>query len=176
MKYMKNISKKLLLLPILMVLITMSVMPAGALDADTPYTVTMNLIIPSDSTFTVALAGSETTIDFNPTTKDSTEVEPDSQVASGDTTPIAVITNAGNVNLNFSVNLTAAKPSWVVLKAHSDGTYASATTYDTTAIELTAWKDITPTSTADVYLWADFTSALGGTTQRTFQVNTVISV
>ncbi len=171
---MKQINLKHLVIPLLMVLMIM-VSPAIAYDADTPYTVTMNLIIPSDTSFTVALAGAETTIDFNPATKDTTEVEPDSQVASGNTTPIAVITNSGNLNQSFSINLTAAKPSWVVLKGSSNGTYADSVSYDTALLELAAWNTTVPAGTKDIYLWADFTDALSGTTERTFQINSAAS-
>ena len=152
-----------------------SIPGAMADDADTPYTVTMNFIIPSDTTFSVDLALSETTIDFNPATKDSTEVEPDSQDDAG-TVPIAVVTNDGNVNLNFSINLTAAKPSWVQVYASDTNTFASAVAFDTTPLEDAGWNTVIPTSSVNVYLWANFTSAAGGTTQRTFQINTVESV
>lgn len=139
-------------------------------DANTPFTVTMNFIVPSDTTFTATLAGTETTIDFNPATANSIGVQPDSQDNST-SVPIVNITNAGNVNANYSVNLTAAKPSWVTLKANSGTDYATATAFDTTAVELAGWQNIVPSTVAPVYLWADFTSAVGGTTVRTFQIN-----
>jgi len=152
-----------------------SIPGAMAYDADTPYTVTMNFIVPSDTTFSVDLALSETTIDFNPATKNSTEVEPDSQDDAG-TVPIAVVTNDGNVNLNFTINLTATKPSWVDVKYSDANTYAGATSFDDSPLGDANWNDIIPTGTIDIYLWADFTNAAGGTTQRTFQINTVESV
>jgi len=152
-----------------------SIPGAMAADADTPYTVTMNFIVPSDTTFSVELAGVETTIDFNPATKDSTEVEPDSQ-DDGGSTPIAVVTNDGNVNLNFSVNLTAERPTWVQIYASDTNTFASAVEFNTTALNDAGWNTVTPTSTIDIYLWANFTSAVGGTTARTFQINTEASV
>lgn len=161
---------KALILLVLLALVA-SIPTATAYDADAPYTVTMNFIIPADTTFTVSLAGSETTIDFNPATKDSTDVEPDSQVASA-STPIAEITNAGNVPLNFSINLTAAKPSWVVVSADDTNSSAAATSFDTTAFADAGWQDVAASATVNVYMWADFTAAVGGTASRTFQINT----
>ncbi len=148
--------------------------PAMAYDSGTPYTVTMQFVVASDTSFTVALAGSETTIHFNPATRNSTGVEPGSQVAAS-STAMAVITNTGNVNQNYSINLTAAKPSWVVLKASSANSYAGASTFETTALSLAGWDNIATSGTAPVYLWADFTNAVGGTTSKTFQINTVQS-
>ena len=92
-------------------------------DASSPYTVTLNWIVPYDTTFTVALAGAETTIDFNPANKSSLEVEADSQ---SDGTPIITVTNAGNVNANYSALITADKPTWVTLKGYNSYVYGSA--------------------------------------------------
>lgn len=155
---------------VLLVLVAIFTPGAMAADADNPYTVTMNFIIPSDTAFSVALAGAESTIDFNPATKNSKDVEPDSQDATN-STPIAVITNDGNVNLNFSVNLTASKPSWGEVFADDTNLSASATTFDTTALTDSGWNNTAPAGTTNVYLWANFTSAIGGTTARTFQIN-----
>jgi hypothetical protein len=165
----KNITK-LSISMVLLVVLAMFTPGALAADADDPYTVTMNFIIPSDTAFSVALAGAEITIDFNPATKDTKEVEPDSQ-DDANSTAIAVITNDGNVNLNFSINLTAAKPSWVTVHGSDTNTFASSTAFDTDELTDSGWNDTAPAGTTDVYLWANFTDAVGGTTERTFQVN-----
>lgn len=165
-KYKTKLSKSIVLLMVLAMLVP----GAMAADADTPYTVTMNFIIPSDTAFSVALAGAESTIDFNPANKDSKEVEPDSQ-DDGGSTPIAVITNDGNVDLNFSINLTAAKPSWVTVHGSDTNTFASATEFNTAELPDSGWNDTAPAGSVDVYLWANFTAAVGGTTPRTFQIN-----
>ena len=141
----------------------------SALDADTPYTVTVNYIVGEDTSFTVTLAGAETTIDFNPATLDSKEVEPDSQVA-GTSTPMLTITNAGNVALNFTNLVTVAQPSWV------DVSYNNANSVDWTQ-EVTDSAALVEASvaiagTVDVYFWGNFTSAVAGTTARTYQINT----
>lgn len=148
-----------------------SIPSAMAADADSPYTVTMSFIVPSDTSFSVVLAGAETTIDFNPGTKDSKEVEPDSQ-DDGGSTPIAVVTNDGNLDLNFSVNLTAERPTWVQIYVSDTNTFASATEFNATATYDAGWNDTAPAGTIDIYLWGNFTDATGGTTDRTFQINT----
>lgn len=166
--------KQIMFSGVLLMSVLMFAATAMAFDADTPYTVTMQWIIPSDTTFTVALAGAETTIDFddNVADKDSKEVEPDSQVA-GSSTPIAVITNAGNQNLNFSANLTATKPSFAVLMLSNTNSVSGATTFDTTAV--TIEDNVAAAGTADLYIWTNLTNAEAGTTSRTFQINSVAS-
>jgi len=140
--------RKLTVMFVLLVLIS-AIPTATAYDASNPYTVTMNFIIPSDSAFSVSLAGAETAIDFNPASKDSKDVEPDSQVASS-STPIAVVTNDGNVNQNFSINLTAAKPSWVELRADDTNVASAASTFDTTALDDAGWQNIAPAASTNI--------------------------
>ena len=94
-------------------------------DASNPYSVTLNWIVPEDTTFTVALAGAETTIDFNPTNKSSKEVMADSQT---DSVPIITVTNQGNVIANYTAQVTANLPTWVVLKGKSSYDYSTANT------------------------------------------------
>lgn len=143
-------------------------------DASTPYTVQLNLIVPSDTTFTVTLASPSTTIDFSPATLNSKCVEPTNQV---NATNIAMvnITNSGNVGTGYSINLTTGAPSWVVIKAATSSAAANCNTggtaFNTTGLYLSGWNNTQPNGIASVYLFANFTSATGGTTARTFQVN-----
>src|SRR3990170_774493 len=102
---MNTINKAIMLLTVMLIAFSTA---ASAYDASTPYTVTINYIVPSDTSFTVTLAGAEVSIDFNPATKDSTLVQPDSQNSSSNT-PIATITNTGNVLQDFTTNLTSAQ-------------------------------------------------------------------
>lgn len=139
-----------------------------ALDANNPYTVTLQWIVPSDTTFTVELAGSESTIDFNPSGKTENYIEPDGQDASG-STPIATITNAGNVNMNFTNNLTASKPAWATLMVSNTNDETASTSFDTTAVLIEA--DVVAAGTSDVYLWSNISDGDAGTTQRTYQIN-----
>lgn len=149
---------------------------AYAFDQDTPYTVTVNFIVPSDTTFTVSLAGAETTVDFNDNVAvgsgTQTEVEPDSQNAST-SVPIINITNAGNLNLNFTTNLTTSKPSWVTLKVSNDTVYGSSTSFDTTAVLVE--ENVPSGNSVSMYLWSDLDrdSWVQGTTARTLQINSV---
>ena len=139
-----------------------------AYDSDTPYTVTMNFIVGADTSFTVSLAGAETTIDFNPADLNSKEVEPDSQNAGG-STPMLTITNTGNTAQNFTAGLQTAKPSWVAISYNTANTVNwSKTVTDSFA---TVDTGVASAGTVDVYYWANFTSADAGTTARTYQIN-----
>ena len=161
-------NKRQILLVALALMLNMAV--AIAYDSGTPYTVTMNFIVPSDTTFTVALAGVEVTIDFNPADKDSAQVEPDSQT---NVTAMVTVTNQGNVGMDYNCDLTVTKPTWVTLKGNNAYNYGTATIFDngnayTFALNVTSFG-----GTADLWLWADFVNASGGTTQRQFRVNGV---
>lgn len=156
-------------------LMLMLMIPASmAYDAGTPYTVTLNYIVPSDTSFTVTLAGAETTIDFNPATKDSANVEPDSQVAAS-SIPIATITNTGNLNQDFSVNLTAAQPAWVVVSVSNYNNYATPITLSAVAQSPTGWTGIAADALAYAYMKGTFTDAPSGTTAKTLQVSSAAS-
>jgi hypothetical protein len=148
---------------------------ASGYDASSPYTVTMKWIIGEDTSFTVSLCGSETSIDFdenlaNQTTADA--VQPDCQDNST-STPIMNITNSGNVALNLSCNLTASKPAWATLYVSNDTDYTGASTFDTTAV--TIEDNVAVSGNVPVYIWTDVLNADTGTTSRTYQVNTVAS-
>ena len=143
---------------------------ASAYDAATPATYTINYIIPSDTSFTVTLVGGETSMDFNPATKDTANVEPDGQNA-GTSTPWAVITNTGNLNQSFGVNTTAAQPSWVVVTLSNANTYANPITLSNVVQIPTGWTNIVALGTASIYAKATFTAAVSGTTARTLRIN-----
>lgn len=138
----------------------------SAYDESTPYTVTINYIVGSDTSFTATLAGAETTIDFNPTNASSKYVEPDSQDAGG-STPILTLTKTGNVNLDFTQALNATNPAEIVLMVDADNDWDGADVITDTFIALESGVSTTST----VYMWANFTSAPAGTTQRLYQVN-----
>ena len=154
----------------------MLMIPAGmAYDSGTPYTVTVNYIVPSDTSFTVTLAGAETTIDFNPATKDSANVEPDSQVAAS-SIPIATITNTGNLNQNFSVQLTTAQPVWVAVLVSNYNDYATPITLSAAAQSPTGWTVIAADASVYAYMKGTFTDAPSGTTAKTLQISSAASV
>lgn len=144
----------------------------SAFDTDNPYTVNMNFIIGEDTSFTVSLAGAETTIDFNPTTKDSKEVEPDSQ-AMGTSTPMVTITNAGNVALDFSHKVNETLPAYVDVSYDTDVTVDWAKTLSDAYTTITT--SVAASGTADVYYWANFTDADAGTDQVEYQINSTAS-
>lgn len=157
---------------VMLSLMVFSMAGVYAYDADTPYTVTINYIIGADTSFTVELAEVETTIDFNPATTSSKDVEPDSQV-SGTSTPMLTITNTGNVNLDFERGLNASNPAWVVLSMNTENTVDWTKLVNDTFV--TSSAEIAPAGTADWYFWANFTDADYGTEPRTFQINSTQS-
>lgn len=143
----------------------------SAYSSSSPYTVTMKWIVPQDTSFTVTLAGAETSIDFDTNIVNSSSklVQPDSQNSVG-SVPIAVVVNTGNLNLNFKVSLNATKPSWATLMADSDNNVAgSYVVTDTT--EVVFATGIASGSNSSLYLWTNLTNAVAGTTERTFKIN-----
>lgn len=157
------------------VMISMFMLGIGsvyAYDADTPYTVTINYIIGADTSFTVELAGEETTIDFNPATIDSKEVEPDSQVALTNTSMLT-ITNTGNVNLDFPRAINATNPAWAVLSMNTVNTTDWTQLINDTFVD--GDTAIAPASESNWFFWANFTDAVYGTDTRLLQINSTQS-
>jgi len=147
---------------------------ASALDASTPYTGDIKWVVPSDTSFTVSFAGAETSVDFDTDLTGCTQsgVQPNSQ-NNATSTPIITITNTGNVNLNFTCNLTDAKPSWAVLKVSNTTSYADATDFDTTAVLINA--TVSSGQSTPMYIWTDVTDAAQGTETKTLQINSEAS-
>jgi len=175
MKKMKTSSKIVVGMLIAMIAIGSGigiVAAAGPYDASNPYTCTLKWVVPADTTFSVSFAGGETSVDFDTalTGQSDTDAEPDSQDASANT-PIITVSNDGNLALNFSCNLTSAKPSWATLKVNDVNDSGTATTFDTTAE--TFATNVAISGTAKMFLWTTTLNATEGTTERTLQINTV---
>jgi len=141
---------------------------ASAYDADNPWTGTVQWTIPSDTSFTVTFAGSQTQVNFNAAGQDDTLIEPDGQDASSNT-PIITIENTGNLNLEFTCNLTSSKPSWATIKVSDEPDHTTATEFDTTAVVISS--SVAPGESTPMYLWSNVTDAPSGTTTRTLQIN-----
>ena len=143
---------------------------ASAFDANTPWTGTVQWVVPSDTTFSITWASGETQVDFddNLTSQTQSGVQPDGQ-NNATSTPIITIDNDGNQALNFTCNLTAAKPTWAVIKTNNETSYSGATTFDTSAVTVNA--SVAIAQSTDMYLWTDVTSAVQGSTSRTLQIN-----
>jgi len=170
---MKQLSK---ILPMLIAAMLVSVAFAGSAfgyDASTPYTTTINYIVTNDTTFTVTLAGAETTIDFNGATNGA-DIEPDSQNA-GTSTPIAVIANAGNVNMDFKLKLTAAQFAYANVTVSAANTYSNPIYLNDSLQTPTGWTAVAPAADVDAYMKVTFTAAPGGTTSRTLEIDSVVS-
>lgn len=161
-------------LTVLGIVIAFSILSTGAiaLDANNPYTVDMKWIVPSDTSFTVSLCGSQTSVDFddnlNSQTTDS-EIEPNCQNVST-TTPLLTISNDGNVAQNFTGFLQSARPAFVDgLWLNNAADFASATDFDTTAVDIAT--NVASGNSVDVYYWTNVSNADQGTTTRTKQIN-----
>jgi len=157
----------------IMCTLLLSMVCVYAYDADTPYSVTLTIVVPSDTSFTVSLAGAESQIDFDDevTGQNNEWVEPDSQ---DNTTSTAIIelTNTGNVALNYTLNVTSL-PAWAILKADTDATMATAKIVNDTGNpeDCRVASNQAAAATTDVYLWLNTTGADAGTESETFQVN-----
>ena len=136
-------------------------------DADNPWTGIVLWSIPSDTTFSVTFAGTETQVNFTASAKTENLIEPSGQNAAG-STPIITIENTGNTNLNFSCNLTAAKPSWAVIKVSNQSDHTTAKEFDTTLVLIN--ESVPAGSSTPMYLWSNITDAVEGDTERTLQI------
>lgn len=135
---------------------------------------TVQYIIPSDTSFSVDLCGAETQMNFNPATISSKLVEPNCQSITSNM-PWANITNSGNLNENYSTNLTTLNPAWVELYVGSGSSMSDQETVINTALSPTGWNNVAPGNTVQLYARANFTNAPGGTTPRTIKINSVQS-
>lgn len=157
------------------ILIATIVMASGigavsAYDASTPYECTLQWIVPSDTVFSISFAGSEFSVDFDTNLNSATQsgVQPDGQ-NNATNTPIITISNDGNVALNFTCNLTEAKPAWATLKVNNETSYTGATSFNTTQVVINS--SVAIGQDTDMYIWTDVSSATQGITGRTLRIS-----
>ena len=151
-----------------MVVISGIASTAIAYDADNPWTGTVVWSIPSDTSFTVTFAGSQTQINFTASSSTQSLIEPDGQDATNNT-PIITIENIGNTKLTFTCELTSSKPSWATIKVSNQSDHTTATEFDTTAQAFAV--NITPGQSTPMYLWSNITNADAGDTTRTLLID-----
>jgi len=144
---------------------------AIAYDANNPWTGTVRWSIPSDTSFTVTFAGTETQVNFTASSATQNLIEPDGQDAANNT-PIITIDNTGNTYLNFSCNLTSAKPSWATIKVGHLSDHTSAKEFDTTPVLID--KEVWPGDSIPVFLWTNITNADTGDTTRTLMITSEV--
>jgi len=145
---------------------------AIAYDADNSWVGTVLWSIPSDTSFTVTFAGSQTQINFTASSKTQSLIEPDGQDAANNT-PIITIENTGNTNLQFYCMLTSDKPSWATIKVSDESDH-------TTAVEFNTLLAIINTSvpagqSTPMYLWSNITNAVAGDTTRELEIGSEIA-
>ena len=141
---------------------------AIAYDANNPWTGTVLWSIPSDTSFTVTFAGSQTQVNFTASSATQSLIEPDGQDAANNT-PIITIENTGNTNLLFFCNLTASKPSWATIKVSNQSDHTTATEFNTTEVAIVS-DYISPGQSTPMYLWSNITNATPGDTTRTLRI------
>ena len=133
------------------------------------WTGTIKWDIPSDTSFTVSLAGGADTIDFNASGQNDTMIEPIGQ-NSEESTPIAVILNTGNQNLNFSVIIPQGRPNWVtMLNMSNSNTYLSSHAINKTSVNIET--SVSAGNNANMYLWSNVTLAPQGIVEKTIYIN-----
>ena len=145
---------------------------AIAYDADNPWTGTVKWSIPSDTSFTVTFAGTQTQVNFTASSTTENLIEPSGQDASSNQ-PIITIENTGNTNLDFKCNLTSAKPSWATIKVSNQSDHTTATEFDTTLVLINS--SVPAGSSTPMYLWTNITNAPAGDTTRTLEIVSEIS-
>jgi hypothetical protein len=169
---MSNIKteRSLVMLSMITFVLIASTIPVFGLNQNNPASYTVNYIIPSDTSFTVTLCGSQTAMNFNATNGSSKSIEPVCQ-SKATNTPWANITNIGNLNLNFSANLTASNPSWVVLNLASNPAMSDQIIVTNSAQSPAGWLSVAPGGAVQLYSLANFTNAPQGTTSTTLNIN-----
>jgi len=164
---MEKIGKISALVVVAMIVISMIASTAIAYDADNPWTGTVVWSIPSDTSFIVTFAGSQTQINFTASSATQSLIEPDGQDAANNT-PIISIENTGNTNLTLKINLTSTKPSWATIKGGVLPSHNSAVEFNDGSSPLTLNVDVG--LTAPLYLWTNITNATAGDTTRELMI------
>lgn len=160
---------KIMMLSLITSVLIVNTMPVLGYDANNPASYTVQFIIPSDTSFAVNVIGNQLNMQFNPANKSSKLVEPNGQSIATNQ-PWANITNLGNLNLNFSTNLTTLNPVWAELDVGSNPSMADKIIVTNTPLSPVAWLNVAPDSTVQLYSQANFTNAAGGTTSETINI------
>lgn len=165
----ENRKKGLVMLSMITSILVATTMPVFSFDHNNPASYTVQYVIPSDTTFSVLLCGSETQMNFNPTNGSSKSVEPACQ-SKATNKPWANITNAGNLNVNFSTNLTVTNPSWVVLNIGSNSSMSDQVVVTNIAVSPSGWSNVAPEGSVQLFSVANFTNAPQGTTSVAIKI------
>jgi hypothetical protein len=139
-------------------------------DANNPASYIVNYIVPSDTSFSVLLCGSEQNMNFNPINGSTKSVEPDCQAIASNI-PWANVTNNGNVVANYTVNLESSNPAWVELTVGSDSLLTDGIIVTNTTTSPAGWMNVATNSAVQLYARADFTNAPAGTTSNKINIS-----
>lgn len=165
----ENIKRNLVMLSMITSVLLATTIPVLGYDQNNPASYTVQYVIPSDTSFSVSLCGSETQMNFNPANGSSKSVEAVCQ-SKDINKPWANITNTGNLELNFSTNLTTTNPNWVVLNIGSNSSMSDQVIVTNTATSPAGWLNVAPGNSVQVYSLASFTNAPQGTTSKTIKI------
>jgi hypothetical protein len=106
---------------------------------------------------------------FNATNKSSTNVSASGQ---NSTSGWINVTNAGNVVLNFYINITTSIPSGITVKTKTNNNPDGATTISNkTSLGSFIINNLQIGSSQSIWLWADYNNALPMNNQRTLWLN-----
>lgn len=165
----ENIKRYLVMLSMMTSVLIATTIPVFGYDQNNPASYTVQYIIPSDTSFSITLCGSETQMNFNPANGSSKLVEAACQ-SKDINKPWANITNTGNLNLNFTANLTTTNPNWVVLNIGSISSMSDQVTVTNVATSPAGWLNVAPGSSVQLYSLASFTNAPQGTVSTTIKI------
>jgi len=166
----ENIKRSLMMLSVITSILIATTIPVFGYDQNNPASYTVQYIIPSDTSFSVSLCGSETQMNFNPVNGSSKSVEAVCQ-SKATNKPWENITNIGNTNLNFSTNLTAANPAWVTLNIGSSSSMSDQIIVTNTETSPAGWFNVGPGNSVQLYSQASFTNAPQGTVSTTIKIS-----
>ena len=145
----------------------------AAYDVSTPWSGTVKWTIPSDTTFTVTFSGAVLSIDFNASAQNETMIEPFGQ-DDGASTPVVVIDNSGNLDMDFNFSIPSGIPNWVtMLNMSNSNTHAGSSAVNKTGVNIET--SVAAESSTQLYLWSNITEAPSGVTEKTAYINCSIS-
>ena len=136
---------------------------------NTPYTITLEWIIPSDTTFSVEVAGEADSVDFTPASKNENMTEPDGQNA-GTSTAMLVVTNQGNAALDLYHN--ASSPAYADVRAGVTNDYYASTDLGAAMVQFS--NELALAGTVDIYFWSNITDGTSGTSVHNYQMNATV--
>jgi len=161
------------ILAVMAAIIALSMPMAFAYDADNPYTVTLQYIIPIDSSFSVETRSLTAEIKFEFTAKTESNLEPTGQ-DDGNSLEILNVTNDGNtaIDLYHNTTIPTLGAGTVALCVDTDNTVDGCTNLTDSMVQLT--DELAIDGHVDVYMWANAEDASSGIHTGKYQINSTV--